>query len=333
MKSFRILALAAALVVSYAVAAVAASPVCSKKVDSFDFVVDYSGSMMMKEASLKQDKILIAKSVLNRINALIPALDYQGGLHTVAPTGTLINQGPWDRAAMAKAIGKLRSDFTIFGRLTPMGDGLKKYEPWISSMKRKAALILVTDGDNNRGVDLVSVVQGIYATQRDLVIHVISFADTKHGAEVIKKIGEMNKESIVVKGTDLATSDAALERFVIDVFCEQGEDVIVLRGVNFAFDSYALDSKAMGILNEAANIIKATPNKRVILNGWTDWIGTDAYNMTLSQNRANSVKKYLAQQGIPDSRITAIGRGKSFKYDNKTEEGRYMNRRVEISFE
>ena len=103
--------------------------------------------------------------------------------------------------------------------------------------------------------------------------------------------------------------------------------------MHFAFNSYALDGKAMGILNEAASLIKANPNKRVILNGWTDWIGTDAYNKVLSQNRANAVKNYLEKQGIPASRMTAIGRGKSFKYDNKTEEGRYMNRRTEISFD
>ena len=332
MKTFRIMALAAALVLSYALSALAA-PVCSKKIESFDFVVDYSGSMMMKDAQLKKDKILVAKDVLTRINALIPALDYQGGLHTIAPTGTLVQQGPWDRAAMAKAIGKLRSDFKIFGRMTAMGNGFKTYEPFLSSMKRKAAVILVTDGDNNRGVDLVSTVQGIYATQRDLVFHIISFADTPHGKAVIDQIAKMNPATICVKGSDLATSDAMLEKFVTDVWCEQGEDVIVLRGVNFAFNSYALDSKAMGILNEAANIIKANPNKRVVLNGYTDWIGSDAYNLKLSQNRANSVKTYLEKQGIPASRMVAIGRGKSFKYNNKTEEGRYMNRRVEISFE
>ena len=137
---------------------------------------------------------------------------------------------------------------------------------------------------------------------------------------------------MVVRGEELATSDAAVERFVLAVFC-QDEDVIVLRGVHFAFDSYALDSKAMGILNEAAGLIKANPNKRVNLNGWTDYIGTDAYNKVLSQNRANAVKNYLVKQGIPASRMTAIGRGKSYKYDNKTEEGRYMNRRTEISFD
>ena len=157
-------------------------------------------------------------------------------------------------------------------------------------------------------------------------------ADTKNGEETIKKVAALNPATIVVRGEELATSDAAVERFVLSVFC-QDEDVIVLRGVHFAFNSYALDSKAMGILNEAAGLIKASPNKRVVLAGWTDWIGSDAYNMKLSQERANSVKNYLVKQGIPASRMTAIGRGKSFKYNNETAEGRAMNRRTEISFE
>ncbi|WP_165068686.1 OmpA family protein [Desulfovibrio sp. ZJ200] len=331
MKSFRLLVLAAALVLSYAVAAVAA-PACNKKIESFDFVVDYSGSMMMQNKQLKQDKIIVAKKVLQRVNDAIPALDFKGGLHTISPNGVIIPQGPWDRAAMSLGIDKLRSGFQIFGRMTAMGDGLQAYEPFLSSMQRDAALILVTDGDNNRGVNLVDVARQLYASQRNLVIHIISFADTEHGANVIRQIAAMNPNTVVVPGEELASSDTAVERFVLAVFC-QDEEVIVLRGVNFAFDSYALDSKAMGILNEAAQLIKANPNKQVLLNGWTDWIGSDAYNKVLSQNRANAVKRYLEKQGIPASRMTAIGRGKSYKYDNKTEEGRYMNRRTEISFE
>ena len=332
MKSIRLLVLAAALVLSYAVAAVAATPACNKKIESFDFVVDYSGSMMMQNKQLKQDKIVVAKNVLQRVNAAIPALDYNGGLHPISPNGVIVAQGPWDRGAMSAGINKLRSGFEIFGRMTSMGNGLQKYEPFLSSMKRDAAVILVTDGDNNRGTDVVEVARQLYASQRNLVIHIISFADTPHGEAVVKEIGAMNPGSVVVRGEELATSDAAVERFVLAVFC-QDEDVIVLRGVHFAFDSYALDSKAMGILNEAAGLIKANPNKRVNLNGWTDYIGTDAYNKVLSQNRANAVKNYLVKQGIPASRMTAIGRGKSYKYDNKTEEGRYMNRRTEISFD
>lgn len=332
MKSFRFLALAVALVLGLAAAVQAAAPNCTKKVNSFDFVVDYSGSMMMNNKQLKTDKIIAAKNVLQRVNAAIPALDFNGGLHTISPNGALVPQGPWDRAKMDAGLKKLKSGFPIFGRMTGMGSGLQKYEPFISSMQAPQAIILVTDGDNNTGASLVDTARQLYSTQRDLTIHVISFADNPKGEATIKELAALNPNAVVARGEDLATSDAAVEKFVLAVFCKD-EDVIVLRGVHFAFNSYALDSKAQGILNEAATLIKANPNQKVILKGWTDYIGTDAYNKVLSQNRANAVKSYLEKQGIPASRMTAIGCGKSFKYDNKTEEGRYMNRRVEISFE
>ncbi len=334
MKLFRIAFFTALLSVTLAFSAFAAAPtMCSKKVDSFDFVVDYSGSMMMTNSKMKEIKMDLAKVVLTRINSIIPDLDYHGGMHTLAPAATMINQGLWNRSEMGAAINKLNSNLPIFGRLTPMGTGLKTYEPWISSMRRDAALILVTDGDNNRGLNLVEVVKGIYASQRDLIVHVISFADSKNGKEVIQQIAALNPQTIVADGVNLATNDAVLQKFVLDVWCEEGEDVIVLRGVNFAFNSDKLDSKAVAILTEAANIIKANPNKAIILNGWTDSIGSENYNMGLSKRRASAVKNFFASQGVPASRIEAIGRGKSYKYNNATEEGRYMNRRVEIMFE
>ena len=332
MKTLRYLALAAVLVLGLAAAATAADSTCNKKINSFDFVVDYSGSMMMTNKQLKMDKVLVAKNVLKRVNDAIPALDFNGGLHTITPNGVIIPQGPWDRAAMNAGLDKLKSGFQIFGRMTGMGTGLQKYEPFISSMQSPSALILVTDGDNNRGASVVDVARQLYSTQRDLTIHVISLADNAKGEAIIKELAALNPDTVVVRAEELATSDAAVEKFVLSVFCKD-EDVIVLRGVHFAFNSYKLDSKAQGILDEAATLIKANPNKHVVLKGWTDYIGSDAYNKVLSQNRANAVKNYLEQQGIPASRMTAIGCGKSFKYDNHTEEGRYMNRRVEISFD
>ncbi|MBD5607529.1 MAG: hypothetical protein HDQ93_01590, partial [Desulfovibrio sp.] len=272
MKSLRYLALAVALVFSFAVTAMAAMPTnCNKKINSFDFVVDYSGSMMMQNQQLKQDKVIVAKNVLQRVNSAIPALDYNGGLHTITPNGVIIQQGPWDRSAMSAGIDKLKSGFQIFGRMTGMGTGLQEYEPFISSMQSPSAIILVTDGDNNRGANLADVARQLYASQRDLVIHIISLADNAQGEAIIKEVASLNPDTVVVRGEELATSDAAVERFVLDVFCKE-EDVIVLRGVHFAFNSYALDSKAQGILDEAATLIKANPNKQVILKGWTDYI-------------------------------------------------------------
>lgn len=330
MKSLRILALAAALLVSFTVSAMAAGN-CTKKIESFDFVVDYSGSMMMSNKKLGMDKILVAKKALANVNAAIPALDYNGGLHTMSPNGVIVQQGLWDRAAMAAGIDKIKPVGQVFGRMTYMGDGIQQYEPFLSALKRDAAFILVTDGDNNRGADLVENIQAMYASQRGIIVHVISLADTPNGEDTIKRIAALNPETVVVRAEELVTNEAAVADFVNQVFCKEAA-VLVLRGVNFAFDSDKLDARAMQILDEAAVMIKEQPNTSVVLTGYTDSKGSDAYNAKLSQRRAVAVKQYLATQGVPASRMIATGMGKSFKYDNATEDGRYMNRRTEISF-
>ena len=87
-------------------------------------------------------------------------------------------------------------------------------------------------------------------------------------------------------------------------------------------------------LDKALTVIKANHGEdRVTVVGWTDSMGTDAYNLRLSLRRAEAVKAYLAEKGIALDKLASEGRGESFKYNNGTEEGRQQNRRVELHFE
>jgi len=106
---------------------------------------------------------------------------------------------------------------------------------------------------------------------------------------------------------------------------------IVLRGVHFDFNRANIRPDAMPILDEAASILKAHPNIRVDVNGYCDSRGSDAYNLKLSQRRADAVAEYLANQGIASDRLISHGYGKTnFVASNDTAEGRAQNRRVEL---
>lgn len=84
-------------------------------------------------------------------------------------------------------------------------------------------------------------------------------------------------------------------------------------------------------LAKIAGILLAYPDLHLEIEGYTDSIGSDAYNQNLSEKRAAAVQEYLVQQGIPASSIAARGLGKLQPVaDNATSSGRQQNRRVEL---
>ncbi len=106
---------------------------------------------------------------------------------------------------------------------------------------------------------------------------------------------------------------------------------LVLKDVNFKFNSAELNPLAYPILNQAAEELMSDSYPHVQVDGYTDAIGPAAYNMTLSERRAQSVRQYLIARGVPEDRLATEGFGKThFIATNKTRVGRYENRRVEL---
>ena len=106
---------------------------------------------------------------------------------------------------------------------------------------------------------------------------------------------------------------------------------LVLRGVHFDFNKANIRPGDAAVLDEAAATLKQNPKVTINVNGYCDAIGSDAYNLKLSQRRAEAVVNYLVQQGIPASQLMPTGYGKTdFVASNDSAEGRAQNRRVEL---
>jgi outer membrane protein OmpA-like peptidoglycan-associated protein/plastocyanin len=108
-------------------------------------------------------------------------------------------------------------------------------------------------------------------------------------------------------------------------------DTIVLQGVTFEFDKSRLTPNAKVILDGVGTALDSRPDIKVEIGGHTDSKGSDDYNLKLSDRRAASVKTYLESKGVVAGRMTSHGYGEAVPVaDNATDEGRELNRRVEL---
>lgn len=110
------------------------------------------------------------------------------------------------------------------------------------------------------------------------------------------------------------------------------KEPIVLSGdTNFEFNKSTLLPNAYPVLNKLAGSMKENPETRWRIEGHTDAVGSDQYNMKLSRERAQAVADYLASQGVDRSKLEVIPMGETQPVaSNDSPEGRAMNRRVEI---
>jgi outer membrane protein OmpA-like peptidoglycan-associated protein len=113
---------------------------------------------------------------------------------------------------------------------------------------------------------------------------------------------------------------------------ETARGLIVHMGdVLFATNKYTLKPDAQVSLAKVATILTLYPNLRVQVEGYTDSTGAPAYNQTLSENRADAVRDFLVQNGVPQGNVSAQGFGATnFVADNATAAGRQQNRRVNL---
>lgn len=108
--------------------------------------------------------------------------------------------------------------------------------------------------------------------------------------------------------------------------------VITFGDVFFDLNKAELRPSAVGKVQILAQFLKDNPERKVLIEGFTDSTGSDQYNLGLSQRRADGLKHALVRQGIDINRITTQGFGEEYAVtDNSTPAARAMNRRVEVT--
>jgi outer membrane protein OmpA-like peptidoglycan-associated protein len=139
------------------------------------------------------------------------------------------------------------------------------------------------------------------------------------GYTMDKQIKEL-RESTAGSGIDITPTD-------------NGQAILVNlpEGVTFDVGSYSLKPQFRATLDDIARSMNQYPDSLIDVYGHTDSTGSDAFNQTLSENRARTVANYLSMQGVSAARIRSQGLGETMPVaDNATDEGRRRNRRVEI---
>ncbi len=148
-------------------------------------------------------------------------------------------------------------------------------------------------------------------------------------AEAARKLAEQR----LAAATAATASNAKLKAQLAELQAQQTERGMVLTLGDVLFDSgrAELKSGAMRTIDQLVTFLKDNPERTVNVEGYTDSVGSDNFNLGLSQRRAEAVRMALTSRGVDVTRIAARGYGESSPVaSNDTAEGRQRNRRIEI---
>jgi OOP family OmpA-OmpF porin len=147
---------------------------------------------------------------------------------------------------------------------------------------------------------------------------------------------EIAKEEAEARAREAEKAKRLTEQLEAEIAALQAKQtdrgiVLTLGDVLFAFNKADLQSGAIRTIEKLVEFLQKYSDRTVLIEGHTDSIGSDEYNLGLSQRRADAVRNALIERGIDRARIDAQGLGKAYPVaGNDTEAGRQRNRRVEI---
>lgn len=173
-------------------------------------------------------------------------------------------------------------------------------------------------------------------------------ADVTQLAYLTTQRAELAKQTIALKSGEAELKNKAAERAQVRLDSREAEikhlkdqlnakqtergSLVTFGDVLFDFDKAELKPAAHNNIRKLAEFLRENPTRKVLIEGFTDSVGSAAYNVQLSERRAESVKRALVKEGVEFNRLSTMGFGKEHPIaDNATPASRSMNRRVEVT--
>ena len=329
------------------------------------YVAKKDNALFILDASLTMDKdgqknFLAAKNFISAVGQSLPS-DYSGkvGLRTFGhselqskkETELVVGVAKYSRDDLQKGLDSVKHP----GGKSPLGAAIEAAVADFENAGGTSAMVIVSDGMRGYMDNAVSEVLKAKAKFGDkLCIHTVWVGDDAVGKKYLASLAAYAGCGSADTAATL-TDTAALAAFVEKVFltCNPpppptvvpapqavpapvpapapvAKEIITMN-LLFDFDKAEIKNEMLPMLEKAKKILNEDPAANFTLSGHTCSIGTDAYNQKLSERRAAAVKNWLVSNGIAAGRLDAAGYGEAKpKYDNKTDEGRKLNRRVEV---
>jgi outer membrane protein OmpA-like peptidoglycan-associated protein len=154
-------------------------------------------------------------------------------------------------------------------------------------------------------------------------------------ADATQEAAHANQQAVDAnqQAADTAQQAAELQRQIDELHGRPTDRglVLTLGDVLFTSNRAELKSGSTNNLDKLVSFLNGYPTRTVTIEGYTDSLGSDEYNVGLSQRRADAVKSYLTDHGVGVARLSAAGKGESAPVaGNETAAGRQQNRRVEV---
>jgi OmpA-OmpF porin, OOP family len=309
------------------------------KVDSFVVILDTSSSM--REDDKERPRIETAQDLVASFNSAIPALDFQAGLVTFGKdSGRCIGTGmaspiygmaSYQSADFATALASIE----CAGGTTPMSEGIQAATAQLSGTTGPIAVILVSDFQWLDSSAVTAAVGRLKAQHPNkLCLHTIKVGNETSGDALIADITAAAGCDSAVGAADIASA-SAMSTYVTETLMGplQYEKHTVSATALFDFDKSIVKEQGKAELHNLSELIKSQGMSvgDIDVVGHTDNVGSEQYNQDLSARRALAVKDYLVSAGVDAGIIDVSGKGKSEPVaSNDTEQGRALNRRVEI---